>query len=69
MEWTNAPKKKHEYDERFEKIWKEVMPKFDDSKKQSGYKVFKAMIGMTCPYCGCTEMLCGHNGVGCDKEG
>lgn len=22
----------------------------------------------TCPNCGCTEMLCGHNGVGCTSE-
>jgi len=23
---------------------------------------------MNCPHCGTTEMLCGHNGVGCSSE-
>src|SRR5690606_6136855 len=28
----------------------------------------KTVESFYCPHCGTTEMLCGHNGVGCEKE-
>lgn len=60
---------KNEYCEEFERIWRKILPASDASKKQSGYAVYLEMTSMTCPDCGCTEMLCGYNGVGCASEG
>ena len=40
----------------------------DERKSLSSSKADSVFNDPICPHCGTTEMLCGHNGVGCSKE-
>lgn len=56
MDEFTAPPKDGDYDAHVMKAIKKA------------HELMSTEFTDTCPHCGTTEMLCGYNGAGCDKE-
>lgn len=62
--------KEYQYPIEFEALWTGIAKR--ETRKAVAYKIYLRTRSKyethDCPHCGTKELLCGFNGVGCEKE-